>query len=47
MAFHVVGLYTTRALLLWGAVSLQEMILAALAGASVYREGGTTAPDGA
>lgn len=46
MAFHVVGLYTTRALLLWGAVSLLEMILAALAGASVYREGGRAAPDG-
>jgi hypothetical protein len=46
MTFHGAGLYATRSLLLWGAVSLVEMILAALAGASVYREAGASSAEG-
>jgi len=39
VGYHMIGLYPLSMLVMWGAVGLVELILAALAGAWVYREG--------
>ncbi len=37
--YHMLGLFPVRMLVLWGTVGLAEMILAALVGGWIYREG--------
>jgi hypothetical protein len=39
LGYHMLGLFPVSMLVLWGAVGLAEMILAALLGGWIYREG--------
>jgi hypothetical protein len=40
LGYHLLGLFPDRMLFLWGATGLVEMILGALLGGWIYREGG-------
>lgn len=44
IGYHLLGLFPSGLLTLWGAVGLLEMILAALVGGWIYREAGAPAP---
>ena len=38
VGYHMVGIYPTSLLVMWGAVGLAEMIIAALVGGWIYKE---------